>query len=68
MPPVLEPRVQCAFDQEAAKARAVDEHIALDPPLAVEVQRRDVAACPIEFDTRDLAFDALAAVGLGQFA
>src|SRR3546814_10334915 len=44
--------------------RSVGEQIALDPPVAVDDQRRDIAALPIELDARDLAFDPLRPVGL----
>src|SRR3546814_2009003 len=54
--PVVEPGVERAFHEQRAKAGAVDEQIALDPPVAVEDQRRDIAALPIELDARDLAF------------
>src|SRR3546814_7338782 len=55
----------CSSDlEQRAKAGAVDEQIALDPPVAVEDQRRDIAALPIELDARDLAFDPLRPVGL----
>src|SRR3546814_3088338 len=62
--PVVEPGVERAFHEQRAKAGAVDEQIALDPPVAVEDQRRDIAALPIELDARDLAFDPLRPVGL----
>ena len=45
-------------EQQAAKARAVDEEGACDAPLAVELQRGDVAGFTVAFDVDDLAFDA----------
>jgi len=66
--PVLEPRVQRAIDQQPAKAGAVDEHVALDPPLTIEMQRGDIARLAVQLDARDLALDALAAVGFGRCA
>src|SRR3546814_470714 len=66
--PILEPRVQRPFDQQRAKAGAVDEQVALDPPVAVEQQRRDVAAFAVQFDARDPPFDPRRAVGFGHLA
>src|SRR3546814_4520703 len=53
--PVVEPGVERAFHQQRAKPRAIDEQIALDPPVAVEDKCRNIAALPIALDARDLA-------------
>ncbi|ESQ88986.1 hypothetical protein ABAC460_14490 [Asticcacaulis sp. AC460] len=48
--PVAVRRANGLLDQQAAKARAVDKQVALDPPAIVEAQGGDIAAFGILID------------------
>jgi hypothetical protein len=65
--PVLEARLQRAFDEQPAEAGAVDEEVALDDPAVGELEGLDVAAV-LRAHLLDLALDALHALGLGELA
>src|SRR3546814_1582338 len=49
---------QRALDQQAAKARAVDEEVAFDDAAVVERERGDEAILGIEADVGDLPLEA----------
>src|SRR3546814_17996024 len=60
--------VERAFDEQAAKARAVDEQVAFDDAAVVECERGYEAILGIEPDVGDLAFAAAHALFLGVAA
>ena len=64
--PVFVAGLQRAFDEQPAKARAVDEEIAGDHLAVLELERFDEAVVGFVRDLLDLAFDALHAPGLGR--
>ena len=68
MGPVVEPGVQRAFDQQRAKARAIDEQVGLDPPITVKQKRGNIAALPVEFDLGDPPLDPPRPIGFGTLA
>jgi hypothetical protein len=64
--PVLESRLQRALDEQAAKAGAVDEEVALDDLALFELERFDESGGRVGAHLLDLALDAFHALGLGQ--
>ena len=55
----------CLSEQQAAKARAVDEQVAAHAAVIFEADGGDEAALAVLLDADDLALDALGAVRLG---
>ena len=68
MRPFFVAGVQRALDQQPAKARAIDEQVGIVGQAIFERDAGDKAACPIELDRGDLAFDALYMPRFGIFA
>ena len=68
MRPVIEARVQSAFDQQRAKAGAVEEDVAFDRGPIFETKRSDVTVVTIDFDLGDPPLDAVDPVGLRHAA
>src|SRR5690606_15712197 len=60
--PILVARLERLFDEQAAKARAIDEQIAFDARAVFHDERGHVAGFAVLLDARDLAFDALDAL------
>ena len=67
MRPVVKSGVQRAFDQQRAKACAVDEQIAFDPAVTVEAERGDVSGDTVNLDVCDLSFDPPRTFTFGNF-
>ncbi len=53
---IVVPRLQRLLDQQATKARAIDEEVAFYTLARIHLQRRDVSALGILLDFVDLAF------------
>ena len=66
MRPIVIADVQRLFDQQRAKAGAVEEQVALDPLATIERQRGDIAGLSVQFDAGDLSFDPRRPVALGH--
>ena len=64
--PIVEAGMQRAFDQQRAKAGAVEEQIALDPHAAVESKRGDIAAFAVQLDRGNASLDPRRAVLFGE--
>src|SRR5947209_10056086 len=62
--PILGWYAELLAEEQAAKARAVDEQIAAHPAVVVELHCGDEASLAVLLDLDDLAFDALGAVRL----
>ena len=56
--PILVAGLERLFDQQAAKAGAIDEQVAFDARAVFQHQRSDEAALAVLLDAGDLAFDA----------
>ena len=68
MGPVIEAGVQRPFDQQGAEAGAVDEQVARDAALAIQMQGGDVAALAIQFDAGNAPFHPAGPVRFGPAA
>ena len=68
MGPVVIADMKRPFDQQRAKSGAVNEQVAFDPPVSVQPQRRDIAACAVQVDRDDASFDPGRAVAFGHGA
>ena len=66
--PVLVAGLQRLLDQQAAKAGAIDEQVAVDPLRRLRAPPRRRSRRPARSDVDDLAFDALHAARLGVAA
>ncbi len=66
--PVLEAGLQCAFDQQAAHAAAIDEEVAFERFTTVRMQRGDEARLRMLIDRIDDAFVTAHALGFGAGA
>src|SRR5205809_7428871 len=66
--PVFVAGAESLFDEQSAKAGAVDEQIAFDSPTVRQSNRLNVAGLAVEFDVDDLAFNPLHAGAYGVVA
>jgi len=57
--PILERHAERVAEQQAAEARAVDEQIAADAAIIVELERGDVSGFAVLLDPDDATFDPL---------
>ena len=60
--------MQRAFDQQRAKAGAIDEQVALNAPPAIKQQRGNIAARAIKLDVGNAPLNPLATIGLRHAA
>src|SRR3990167_7757913 len=64
--PVIERLAQCLAQQKAAKARTIDEKVALNPAAILEYERPDTLMSVRTLNIDDCAFNPLYAPALGQ--